>query len=298
MMQNKFTPLGFEKIINVEKIYTVFYMELSKHFSYGGESHDFWEMVYIDKGEMLCTVDKSRFVLKSGEIIFHKPNEFHNHTGNDLVSPNVSIISFKSQSRAMKYFENKIFRLTPEDKALLSQLFSEALSCYRMIDLNDPLSEKLEKIPEAPFGSAQMTKNLLEQFLIRLRRKTDAVNEKLRMSFRIDGVEVPYEMKKILDYLSQNVCSKLTVSQIAKANGKSESALKQLFARYRKNGIIHCFNSMKINEAKRLIKEDALNMSQIAETLGFENQQYFSKCFKLYTNMTPTQFKASIMKNF
>lgn len=297
-MQNKFTPLGFEKIINVEKIYTVFYMELSKHFSYGGEQHDFWEMVYIDKGEMICTVNSDRFVLKSGEIIFHKPNEFHNHTGNDLVSPNVSIISFKSKSRAMKNFDKKIFRLSPDDKAILSQLYSEALSCYRMAGLNDPLSQKLERNPNAPFGSSQMTKNLLEQFLIRLCRKTDAVNEKLRMSFFIDGVEVPYEMKKILDYLSKNVYSKLTVSQIAKANGKSESALKQLFARYRKDGVIHCFNSMKINEAKRLIKEDNLNMSQIAETLGFENQQYFSKSFKHFTNMTPTQFKASIMKDF
>ncbi|MBQ9544470.1 MAG: AraC family ligand binding domain-containing protein, partial [Clostridia bacterium] len=267
MMQNKFTPLGFEKLINVEKIYTVFYMELSKHFSYGGEQHDFWEMVYIDKGEMLCTVNKDRFVLKSGEIVFHKPNEFHNHTGNDLVSPNVSIISFESKSRAMKNFDRKIFKLTPDEKALLSQLFSEALSCYRMTDLTDPLTQKLEMIPEAPFGSSQLTKNLLEQFLIRLCRKTDAVNEKLRRSFFVDGIEVPYEMKKILDYLSNNVCSKLTVSQIAKANGKSESALKQLFARYRKDGVIHCFNLMKINEAKRLIKEDTHNMSQIAEIL-------------------------------
>jgi hypothetical protein len=31
-------------------------------------------MVYIDKGEMICQADKKRFVIKSGEMTFHKPN--------------------------------------------------------------------------------------------------------------------------------------------------------------------------------------------------------------------------------
>ena len=47
----------FENVITVENIITAFYMELSKDFYYPGESHDFWELVYIDKGEMICTVN-------------------------------------------------------------------------------------------------------------------------------------------------------------------------------------------------------------------------------------------------
>ena len=50
-MKDNFTRWRFEKIFNVEKIITIFYMELPKTFRYDGESHDFWEMVYIDKGE-------------------------------------------------------------------------------------------------------------------------------------------------------------------------------------------------------------------------------------------------------
>ena len=102
-MGDNFTRQSFEKVINVEKIITIFYMELSKSFAYDGERHDFWEMVYIDKGEMICTADKNRFVLKSGEMTFHKPNEFHNLSGNNTVAPNVSIITFECHSRAMRY---------------------------------------------------------------------------------------------------------------------------------------------------------------------------------------------------
>ena len=295
-MADNFTPIGFERIFNIEKIITLFYMELSKSFHYDGESHDFWEMVYIDKGEMVCTADKNRFVLKSGEMTFHKPNEYHNLSGNNTVAPNVSIITFRCRSRAMQYFEGKIFRLNTEEKSLLSMLFEEGLSCFRLVDPHNPLLQKLETVQESPFGSSQMTKNLLEIFLIKLCRNTDVVTKKARQSYVIDGVDVPYQVKEILDYLHDNLYGKITVADVARHVGKSESTVKQLFARYRDCGIMKYYTQLKIKEARRLIREGKYNMTQIADMLHFDNPQYFSKCFKSHTNMTPREYKASILK--
>ena len=66
-MGNDYTRMEFEQVIRVDAIITLFYMELSKSFCYGGERHDFWEMVYIDKGEMLCTADKTASSSKAGK---------------------------------------------------------------------------------------------------------------------------------------------------------------------------------------------------------------------------------------
>jgi AraC-like DNA-binding protein len=270
-------------------------MEISKSFKYDGERHDFWEMVYIDKGEMICTADKNRFILKSGEMTFHKPNEFHNLSGDNRTAPNISIITFECKSSAMKFFEGKIFKLTPEEKAMLSLLFSEGLSCFRLIDEKNPLLQNLIKLDDAPFGSSQMTKNLLEAFLIMLYRHTNVVTKKMRRSYVIDGVEVPYNVKEILDFLNQNLYGKITISDVSKFVGKSESSVKQLFESYQKNGIIKYYNSLKIKEAKKLIREDKYNFSQISDMLCFDNPQYFSKAFKKFTNMTPSEYKASII---
>ena len=297
LLADNFAPMGFERLFHVEKIITLFYMELSKSFHYDGECHDFWEMVYIDKGEMVCTADKNRFVLKSGEMTFHKPNEYHNLSGNNAVAPNVSIITFQCRSRAMKYFEGNIFRLDAEEKSLLSMLFEEGLSCYRMADPNNPLLQKLERIEGSPLGSSQMVKNLLEIFLIKLCRNTDVVTKTMRRSYVIDGVDVPYQVKEILDYLHRNIYGKLTVADVARHVGKSESTVKQLFSRYRENGIIRYYTELKIREARRLIREGKYNMTQIADLLHFDSPQYFSKCFKSITNMTPREYKASILKN-
>ena len=295
-MEDKFTRLGFEKVFNVDKIITLFYMELSKSFCYEGEQHDFWEMVYIDRGEMICTADKNRFILKSGEMIFHKPNEFHNHTGNNAVTPNISIITFECRSRAMQYFDGKIFRLDAEEKALLSMLFAEGLSCYKLADETTPLLPTLERISDAPFGASQMTKNLLEIFLIRMYRHTDVLTKRMRMTHVIDGVDIPQSVKEIIDLLHANIYGSLTVADIAAAVGKSESTVKQLFARYHKNGIIRYYNSLKIREAKKLIREGTCNFTQISELLHFDTPQYFSKCFKAFTGRTPSEYKASIIK--
>lgn len=295
-MSNKFTRISFDRVFNINKIITLFYMEMPKNFCYEGERHDFWEMVYIDKGEMICTADKNRFILKSGEMAFHKPNEYHNLTGDNHTAPNVSIITFECKSRAMNHLEGKIFRLNGEEKAMLSKLFEEGLSCYRLADETDPLLQHMVKLEYAPFGSSQMTKNLLEIFLIMLCRNTDVVTKKNRRSYIIDGVDVPYNVKEILDFLQSNLYGKITIHDVARKVGKSESTVKQLFATYQKNGIMHYYNQMKIKEARKLIRQGSHNMTQISDILGFDNPQYFSKCFKSFTKMTPSEYKASIIK--
>lgn len=296
-MEDKFTRLDFERLIHVEKIITIFYMEFSKSFCYEGERHDFWEMVYIDKGEMICTADRNRFVLKSGEMTFHKPNEFHNLSGNDRDAPNASILTFQCRSRAMRFFEGKIFRLDPSERALLSEVFAEGLSCYRLEDEQNPLLQNLQKRPDAPVGSSQLTKNLLEVFLIRLYRHTEEVlTKKARRSYVVDGVDVPYDVKELLELLQNNVYGKLTVPDIARRLGKSEGAVKQLFARYKPGGIMRYYNALKIKEAKRLLREGSGNIARIADQLHYTDPQYFAKCFKAHTNMTPSEYKRSIVK--
>lgn len=295
-MAQNFVKFSFERVLNVTKIITIFYMELSKKFAHDGESHDFWEMVYIDKGEMICTADKKKFILKSGEMTFHKPGEFHNLSANGDVAPNVSIITFECRSRAMKYFEGKIFTLSAEEKSLLSMLFEEGLACYRLQDATNPLLQNMERIEDAPVGSSQMTGNLLEAFLIRLMRHTDVLTKEMRTALVIDGVSAPDRLREIIEYVDGCIYGKLTLYDLAKHVGKSESTVKHIFLTYMKEGIISYYTKRKIKEAKRLIREEVYNMTQISDMLKFDTPQYFSKCFKKVTNMTPTEYKRSIIK--
>ncbi|MBR2011070.1 MAG: helix-turn-helix domain-containing protein [Clostridia bacterium] len=293
---NDFIKHRFDKVINIEKLITVFYMEFSKDFVNDGEQHDFWEMVYIDRGEALCTGGKRKFVLKSGELTFHKPNEFHAIRAEGNTAPNVSIITFLCKSRAMRYFEGKIFPLGGEEKALISMLFREGISTYTLVDPRNPLLQQMQKLEDAPFGGSQMIKNLLEIFLIRLHRKEGALAKKSRYHYKVNGIDIPFPVKEILDLLHKNVYGTLSVAEIAKLLGKSESTVKNLFSLYQSGGIINYYNSLKIEEAKRLIREGNCNFGQIATLLQFDTPQYFSMCFKRFVHMSPQEYKKSILQ--
>ena len=288
-MKTKYTKYSFENVINIKSIITLFYMELSKNFKYDGERHNFWEMVYIDQGEMHCIADDKSFVLKSGELVFHKPNEFHNLMGDSIHSPNVSIITFECSSQALYKFVGKIFKLNSDEKSMLSLLFEEGLSCYSLEDETNPLIQKIYKKDDAPFGSSQMIKNILEIFLIQLSRNNFVATTNDRRNHLIDGVTISNEIKVVLDYMNEKLCDSISVHQIAKQLNCSESYLKKEFAKYYKGGIIKYFNSLKIKEAKHLIRNEKMSMAEISEKLGFDNPQYFSRCFKQFAHIVEMQ---------
>lgn len=294
-MSDKFTKIEFQNSFSAINLTTLFYMEIPKDFSYGGESHDFWEMVYIDKGEMICTAGKKQFILKSGELTFHKPDEYHNLSGNGRNSSNISVLTFDCFGGEMDYFEGKIFRLNAEEKNLLAMLFGEGIEALEKENERDPLAQSMKVRAGAPFGYSQMIKNLLEIFLIKLRRNTDIFSKESRRQFTVDGVNIPVRIKSVVDYLNENVYGKITISDVSKKFGISESLLKKEFSIYYRGGIINYYNKRKAEEAKKLIRKGERSFSQIADLLGFDNPQYFSKFFKTITNMTPTEYKNSII---
>ncbi|MBR5140846.1 MAG: helix-turn-helix domain-containing protein [Clostridia bacterium] len=294
-MSDKFTKIEFQNSFSAINLTTLFYMEIPKDFSYGGESHDFWEMVYIDKGEMICTAGKKQFILKSGELTFHKPDEYHNLSGNGRNSSNISVLTFDCFGGEMDYFEGKIFRLNAEEKNLLAMLFGEGIEALEKENERDPLAQSMKVRTGAPFGYSQMIKNLLEIFLIKLRRNTDIFSKESRRQFTVDGVNIPVRIKSVVDYLNENVYGKITISDISKKFGISESLLKKEFSIYYRGGIINYYNKRKAEEAKKLIRNGERSFSEIADLLGFDNPQYFSKFFKTITNMTPTEYKNSII---
>ena len=47
-----YQALELEKVLRIDRIYSVHYFEYGPDYAFIGESHDFWEFVYADKGEV------------------------------------------------------------------------------------------------------------------------------------------------------------------------------------------------------------------------------------------------------
>ena len=75
-MQN-YESITLKEELHIRKIYSIHYFEYMKDYVFDGESHDFWEFVFVDSGNLFVTAGDQEVLLASNEMIFHKPNEFH-----------------------------------------------------------------------------------------------------------------------------------------------------------------------------------------------------------------------------
>ncbi len=277
----------------VRKIVTVHYFEYAKDYLFEGEKHDFWEFLYVDKGEVEVMANTLGYKLKQGEMIFHKPNEFHNVWANGRVAPNLVVISFECRSRSMRYFENKIIPIGDPEKNLLAQILREAREAYSS-PLDQPSLKKLEKRTNSRFGCEQLIKLYLEQMLINMIRKGSSISRVSKLSSAVKERSDEDMVKKIIGFLEANITRELSFDDVCRFSSLSKTNLKVLFKEKTDRGVMEFYNHLRIEKAKTLIREGNHTLTEIAEYLGYNSIHYFSRHFKKVTDMAPSQYATSV----
>ncbi len=280
-----------KNVLTVSTLYSVHYFKYCKKFNFHGERHDFWELVYIDAGVAGVTAEDEEYTLKQGEVIFHKPNEYHNiSTVNGYA--NSVIVGFGSKSRLMKFFENKIFTLNTYEKSLLSAIIEEGMEAYGET-MSEVYAPTLPENRSERVGSDQIIRQNLELLLLSLIKSNSKKVEKpvaesvkyLHSDNLVDGIKA---------YINDNLYGEITLDNIAGEFYFSKTYVKSVFRKKTGRSIIKYVIELKINEAKKLISQGKYSVTEIAYKLGFNSLQYFSRLFKIYTRMTPTEYARRI----
>ena len=98
-------------------------------------------------------------------------------------------------------------------------------------------------------------------------------------------------VKSIVQYLQINYAKEINFTQIAADYKFSASYLTKIFREHTGTSPIKYLIEYRIKMAKSLLKDTNLTVKEIAEKTGFIDQFYFSKCFKNYCGITPSQYK-------
>lgn len=282
--------------IVIDSIVTIHYFEYSKDFAFHGESHNFWEFLYVDKGTVAVTAGTRHLLLHSGDIVFHKPNEFHAFRSDGSSPLNLAVCSFLCFSSPMKFFEDRDFTLTDSERQLISMIINEAKDSFRT-PINLPSIEQVLLKAKTPFASQQLISIYLELFLITCYRDHAGVPLVRNASRQIDtktNKRRQMLFRQVTDYMQAHICDQLDVAGICSAFSLSRSSLHALFQKEKGYGPIDYFNRLKIQKAKELIREGSLNLSEISYFLNFSSPSYFSKRFKKTTGMPPAKYASSV----
>jgi AraC-like DNA-binding protein len=290
------TKFALKELFKIHYLYSLHYFEFAKDFVFKGEKHNFWEILYVDKGEVEVLADKKGYNLHQGDMIFHKPNEFHSVWANKVIAPNLVVISFECLSPEIKYFENKLFSLSGSERNMMALIIKEGISSFAP-PLNHPSVNRLVENKNAPKGSQQLIKINLELLLISIYRKNH-IKETTPIE-RLSSIAKERSENEVIDrikaYMHENAQCNITMNQLCNFSNISKSHLMSIFKEKLGMSVMAYFKLTKIEFAKTLIRESKKNFTEISDYLGFSSIHCFTRSFKNITGMTPTEYSKSIV---
>jgi AraC-like DNA-binding protein len=105
-------------------------------------------------------------------------------------------------------------------------------------------------------------------------------------------------VEKVLNYIKENRGEKITLAKIGETLHFSGVYCDSLFKKEVGKSIIDYLIDERIREAKSLIVETNLTVSEIAHSVGYDDANYFSRLFKKRTGYSPLRYKDSVLKRF
>lgn len=100
-------------------------------------------------------------------------------------------------------------------------------------------------------------------------------------------------LQKAMDYICENYTMSITLNELAEHTYVSTYYLSRMFKKELGKNFVEYLNEVRIDRAKELLKDNKYKTYEVAELVGIQDPHYFSKIFKKYVNMTPTEYKDS-----
>ena len=273
-------------VIDIKELIALEYLDFEGKYKDYSESHDFWELCYVQEGGLQLITDGEKTPLSMGEMIIISPGKQHSYTP-DAMQCKAYVVCFESQSQALCAIAHTPFVLSSKQKNCMEIVIEEATETF---ELN--ARDQLQVTASPKLGGQQAIISQLEYLLICTLRQVSA-QKNANVIFLSENNFYAGITDVMLEYFRQNVRQKLSLTQICRKMNYSRSFICKTFKDQTGETIITCFNRMKIEEAKRLLTETDLTVSQISHELGFSDPKYFNTIFKKHSGQTPAVFRKS-----
>ena len=275
MAFSRFTLWNFEPRVRVTSFCSAHMGIRPVGYFYNGESHDFWEAVFILKGRAGITAGETVYTLGEGQMIFHPPGEFHRlwNDGDEFLR--IAIVSFGAD--AFPIDRHRIYSFTSGDR-----VFSVVREIRKLFETDGIFVVGMRKnIKESDAQKAVAA--LEELFLDILDQHIDSTE-----SIKKDRLSELYS--KAISVMKSDMSIRMSAEDIAAECGMSVSTLQKLFCRYTGMGMMKYYEGVRMQYAATLLDNGYL-VKEVAFALGYKDQNYFSTAYKRYYGTSPAERK-------
>ena len=277
------TPYEFQPIlprIQIQDILGYYYRIRTPDYFFKGESHDFFELTYVDTGSLCTEVDGCSYTLKEKEMIIYGPGQFHNQrTGPDQTASYVTILftmNNASPNLPANWYNvliNRVFPFNKKIHTLIKTIVQESTTGIAYMDslMHCLLTETIIRLLQATYvpPSPQPTSTIRQNY-----------QEEL--------------FERILSYIETNICEPLTIAEICQHFSLSRSSLQILFKNAVNQSPKKFISDTKLEKSCQMLRENKYTISEISLKLGYSSIHYFSNAFNQKYHMSPSEYARRI----
>ncbi|MCI9149043.1 MAG: response regulator [Lachnospiraceae bacterium] len=118
----------------------------------------------------------------------------------------------------------------------------------------------------------------------------DALGRAAENAREIQAIRLESHIHKAIEYIQNHFCQDLTLEEVAARADMNPAYFSSSFKKYTGSSFIHYTMDLRVRRAKELLKEGK-KVSEIARLLGFHDTRYFTRTFKKYAGVTPSEYK-------
>ena len=262
---------------NLIAIMTTFKQKCGSDFYFKGEMHPYWELVCVTEGKITVSEDNKVYELTSGDIIVHRPMEFHKIWVEKAPYARILVISFKTVEDFYPELGDGVMKLDLQKITELEEIYTLIKLNFDIKNItvtkkenNNPLAEKITFLK-------------FELFLLSLLESNTKADADMHTLSALN-------YRRIIDTMIENIDNNITIEDLANQCKFSVSNLKKTFNKYAGGGVMRHFMRLKIKKAMDQL-DQGYTATQISRGMKFSSQNYFSKVFKRETGMLPSEFK-------
>src|SRR5699024_7167095 len=102
--------------------------------------------------------------------------------------------------------------------------------------------------------------------------------------------------QEVLMYMDEHYASDISLDMLADEVSVSPNYLSHLFKQTTGSSFVDYLTELRMNHAKEMLADLHLTVYEIAIEVGYSSSQYFSRVFKKYTDVTPTQYRNNLLQ--
>lgn len=290
------TSVKPKKHFEIVGIYTAINKICDSDFEFFGESHPFWEILYVKDGTLEVIEDENTYLLYGGTVICHAPNEFH-RIKSVTDGSHIHVLTVDVVGALPDGIKGGVFALCAQERESFEKCFAQLYyMCAEkgrnqianggacVSNISSPLSEVGNPNKIGYEGLLRLT-----VFLLSLARLT-ANDRMISTSIRAR------EYGKIVSTMQKGVCDNLSIDEIAAIHHVSKSYVTKLFKTHAAEGPMRYYSRLRIAKIQQLLL-DGLSLSEIAELMHFSSLAYISAFFKNRCGISATEWLERVRGN-